>query len=163
MRRIVSLLLILVMLASQAFCAPHTHRGTAIGEPVGHANRPHVHVAGSGSHHHHDDSKHSHHHHHGDADHHGSDDPSVEPQATVFEPLDDHDANAVYCPSSASARSDRQAKLNLSAKPRVVVPSLSTVGVLNAETVRLASRHSLPPPFLHWHCPLYLRNLSLRI
>lgn len=161
MYRIVSLLLIPLVLASQAFCAAHSHLGTAVVEPVGHANRPHVHIADSSGHHRHHDSKHSHH--HEDADHHRADDPQDEPQATAFESPDDHDASAVYFPASVTARSDRQAKVELSAKQWTAVPLLSAIGLLEVAQARLASQQCLPPPFLDSHCPLYLRNLSLRI
>ena len=77
MSRAVSPIVIPLLLLSQSFLAvPHSHAGSSIAEPNGHAARPHVHLHGA--------------HHHGDHDE-GNETPN-----STGEQVPDHDSDTVY-------------------------------------------------------------------
>lgn len=154
-RRVVSLLLVPLVLASQGLCLAHTHLGTQAPAASGHAARPHFHVHDSGDHHQH----HAGHGHHHD----GADDPEDELPVTSVAPIDDHDADAVYCPEAVVLSTGRHAKANLAAKLFGAAPVVWMDHTLVVATLRLAHRWSQPPPFRDSHCPIYLRTLSLRL
>ena len=76
MKRSVSTILIPLLLVSQSlFSVPHSHAGSSIAEPDGHAARSHVHLHGA-------------HHHHGHYD--------DETPSSTGEQVPDHDSDVVY-------------------------------------------------------------------
>lgn len=82
MNRIVSLLLIPFFVLGQAL--PHSHAGSGVAEPAGHALRPHVHL------HSHDYGDH----------HHPSSERNKTPLGDEVSPAADHDSDAVYLAAS---------------------------------------------------------------
>ena len=156
MRRIVSLLLIPLMFVSQSFGFAHTHQGTGTAEPEGHSARPHFHVHGAGNHHHHQhDADHSHHHVAADRD---------AASLTGFLPLDDHDDDAVYVSTEMLIHVGRQGSVNDSVERLMLSVSLLAVTSAADHTACAGHLCDLPPPRLcAARCPIYLRNLSLRI
>jgi hypothetical protein len=94
MRRVIALLLIPMCLIGQGM--PHSHAGTGVCEPDGHAARPHVHLHCG---HDHQEAVEAHGHDHADAadhDHHQATMASERTQAPVFAPVADHDSDAFY-------------------------------------------------------------------
>ena len=149
MRRIVSLLLILLVLVSQSFCAVHSHAGTSVVEPKGHSARPHVHLHG-GKHHH---GQHS----HRDHDEDGSREES--PTTPSEQGPVDHDSDALYISETQlfnDATWEKVAKSELSVACEFYDESSTIVGL------RLCFRRNSPPPLSGLKCPLYLRTLSIR-
>ncbi|MFG0261361.1 MAG: hypothetical protein ACF788_03125 [Novipirellula sp. JB048] len=92
MVRFVSLLLIPFFVLGQAL--PHSHAGTGMVEPDGHALRPHLHLHSHDHHHHHGDE---HHHHHAEVQDPGAQAAGI--SAGIF-PVPDHDADALYLAAS---------------------------------------------------------------
>lgn len=147
MYRVVSSLLILLVLASQSFCAAHSHIGTSVVEPEEHSTRPHVHLHG-GKHHH---GQHSH------RKHEDSREESLAIQSGNG--LVDHDSNALYFPETTLVNDVNTVKLsNTESSVACVIYDESTVIVSS----RIGLEGNLPPPLSGLKCPLYLRTLSIR-
>ena len=107
MRPLISLLLIPFFVLGQSL--PHSHAGTGASHSGDHGARPHVHFLGGHSH----DNRHveASHHHDRQADHHrkGGHDREEDHSELVgvagigvYCPAVDHDANAIYLPTSTS-------------------------------------------------------------
>jgi hypothetical protein len=167
LRRILSLLLMPLVLASQGLVVAHSHQGNHVSEPAGHAARPHFHV-GDNEHHHHRGNSHSHKHQHGNRSdhHHHSQTGHPDDEGAVADglmPTRSHDDDAVYLPDMVKALTNRQSAsdaelmLVLNDLPlwKLVVPDVSL-------TVA-AGGYSQPPPLIDSGGPLYLRTLSLRL
>ena len=155
MRRVVALLLIPFLLANQSQSFAHTHEGTGIAEPVGHSARPHWHTRGDSDHHHVGQSPHSHH-----TPHHADRDVT---SSKVWLPVEDHDADAMYLPTAMTFGLGRSATVTGSEQQAVSAWFLRTAD--SAAMCCVCSRYfcDLPPPDQAARCPLYLRNLSIRI
>lgn len=162
MRRILSLLLIPLLLVSQSVCFGHSHRGSDVTEPAGHAARPHFHVHGKHPHSH---EKHHHHSHDGQRHthhtHRHADDAREAAVLPGIQPNDDHDEDAVYVSTSEMLGAGRSLSKQLSLKKWFNAPQAwfetRAGGALNSPSVLW----SQPPP-IDPACPLYLRTLSLR-
>ncbi|WDQ18076.1 hypothetical protein [Rhodopirellula sp. P2] len=99
MNRFLSLLLIPFFVLGQA--SPHSHAGSGVVEPEGHANRPHVHLLASQSH---DEDGHHHGHSHFGGDDDASEDGDGETNGVSLSSLPaDHDSDAVYLGQSGTA------------------------------------------------------------
>ena len=154
MRRVLSLLLIPLLLASQGLCFVHTHQGTHTGEPDGHSSRPHFHVHGVAEHHHHH-ADHSHRHDAGD-DH-------EEPAVPAIEPVADHDADAVYCSETVVIGTGRQSRSELTLKQLIAASFWQSPATLDIDPLNRGNLSVHPPPLCATRCPIYLRTLSIRI
>ncbi|MFK7777434.1 MAG: hypothetical protein QM501_04850 [Gimesia sp.] len=149
MQRFVSLLLILLVLASQGFCVAHSHAGTSVVDSEGHSVRPHVHIFG-GKHH----SQHSHPKHKGN-------DSSEESLAVLSErgPVD-HDSDAFYSSETQFFHDVNSVKLtraNLSVACVLCDELTTTIIRLCVDLER-----NMPHPLSNLKCPLYLQTLSIR-
>ena len=158
LRRLVSLILALAVLPTQAALVGHRHgrHDSAV-----HEASPHLHVALiAPAGHSHD---HPHHHGHRHHDHDESDVESVEPMLTDASHRDDHDGDAVYLAAGVTA-----ARVASASAP----DSLSHVldAALPERPARLAgppgdvtAAWPQPPPGGAGPCPLYVRHLALLI
>jgi hypothetical protein len=112
-RRVVSLLLLPAVLLTQGVGAGHSHDGF---QPAGHDQTPHLHLCVFSSHHHHDEAKHRHHDH--DAALGG---PNRAESLGQPVPLEDHDDDAVYFPTSVvlgfQGQNNQQRSLDLADSP----------------------------------------------
>ena len=139
MNQAVSTILILLLLVSQSLCSvPHSHVGTSVCEPDGHAARPHVHL------------------HH--AVHHGHHNQGHEQDSAPEEQLPDHDSDAVYADVIQllnDVNVTKVAKAELSALCSLCDEPSTTL------VLRFSTRHH-PPPLLHSKCALFLQLLSIR-
>ncbi len=143
MKRAVSTILIPMLLVSQGICsAPHSHAGTSIVEPEGHAARPHVHGA-------------DHHERHHDDHHRGGD----EPESSQEDCVPEHDSDAVYFGDHRLANDGKVVRVG----DVESIVSYLTYDDLTATTPRPSyGEHQLSPVVLHLKCPTYLQLLSLR-
>lgn len=141
MNRAVSLILIPLLLVSQSlFSVPHSHAGSSIIEPDGHAARPHVHLHVA---------------HHADGDHEDGDNT---PSATG-EQVPDHDSDAVYVGDDQLLYNGKVAKV---AKAELAaVYFLGDESSANAALGRLWIQHAAPS-MLRPKCARYLQFLSIR-
>ncbi|MDA0810104.1 MAG: hypothetical protein O2983_13660 [Planctomycetota bacterium] len=136
MNRTVSTILIVLMLVSQSLVSvPHSHAGTSIVEPDGHAARPHFHFYDA----HHD------HEHHED----GDDTPS-----STGKQVPDHDSDSFYAGDAPLLHDGKVANAELTAV--YFIPHDSTA---NAALGRLWRQPGLPP---RPKCARYLQLLSIR-
>lgn len=156
MRCVIALLLIPCMLASQLLCTAHLHLGTAVTQPDGHAITPHFHL--ESSHHH----RHTAHHSHGHTHAVNRGEAGVVLLAVEAPPIDDHDADAVYCPESTSSNNARQSTKCVSGTQLSAARHHMASRIQDASGISPRSQGGLPPPFLDVHCPIFLRNLSIR-
>ena len=137
MKRAVSSLLILLMLLGQCvFAVPHSHAESSIGEPDGHAARPHVHLHFG----------HCHDGHHDDC-------------VSTGEQAPDHDSDAVYTGDDQFLPT---AKVSEIAK---AMP-MGLIAIVDQSTAirsfcQLGSRLN-SPPMLRPKCARYLQLLSIR-
>ncbi len=140
MSRAVSPIVIPLLLLSQSFLAvPHSHAGSSIAEPNGHAARPHVHLHGA--------------HHHGHH-HHGRETPN-----STGEQVPDHDSDAVYAGDNQLMHDGKVAKV---AKAELTAwHCVGDESAANAASCRLCSPLT-SPPLLRQNCALYLQFLSIR-
>lgn len=148
MNRIVSTLLIPLLLMSQSlFSAPHTHAGSSIVEPNGHAARPHVHLHDANHRHDHHSHRHGHH-------EDGDDVPS-----STGEQDSDHDSDAVYVGDDSFLHDGKVV--------RAIDAELAAVYVVGEVSPAKTSLFGL----CHLHsssvkqrpkCALYLQLLSIR-
>lgn len=163
-RRFFCLLLVPLMLANQGLLFAHAHHGTDVGEPEGHASRPHFHFRGHGHH----DSTHNHSQH---SDHsHG--DPSMDVPASdeyddalppVVSPVGEHDSDAVYGVETVTVARDGNSVSVLSAKYVAVAVIFRVVDQSDDYLLRLGPLRGQPESVFDTACPIYLRTLSLRI
>jgi hypothetical protein len=141
MYRAVSTILIPLLLVSQSlFSVPHSHTGSSIVEPDGHAARPHVHL-------------HVADHHHGDHD-----DGEKKPSSTG-EHVPDHDSDAAYAGDYQLMHDGKVAKV-----AKAELTALYFIGDESSANVvlcRLCS-HLTSSPVLRPKCALYLQLLSIR-
>ena len=161
-RRFLCLLLVPLMLANQGLCFSHTHRGTDVSEPEGHASRPHFHFGSHGQH----DSTHDHDADHSHGDNSGRDQRSDDHGTAVppsIAPLGDHDADAVYCVEAATIARDENSVIVLSAKYVAVAAVLYIAQQSDVSLLRVGLIRGRPPSVFAAACPIYLRTLSLRI
>ena len=166
MRRVLSLLLIPLVLASQGLAFAHSHRGTTVTEPAGHAARPHVHVRGAG--HHHPGDGHSHKQSHGkDSGHHshhqGGHHEEEHAVAVGLMPPCSHDDDAVYLPETVTVRANRLSASDVGMMQGMNVSPLGNFTVSDGPRLAAASAYCQPPPLSLSGGPLYLRTLSLRL
>lgn len=143
MQRTVSLLLILLLLVSQSFVsAPHSHAGSSVEEPVGHAARPHVHLCHSG-------------HRHTSSDQREDD---FEPVVMAAGECPDHDSDAIYVDDLHLVSNSHTVHLVLSqyAVLFVELDDSTDGGASKTAVSSVAWRTSRP------RCALYLQNLSIR-
>ncbi|HIE96890.1 MAG TPA: hypothetical protein EYG03_25950 [Planctomycetes bacterium] len=139
MNRAVSTILIPLLLVSQGlFSVPHSHAGTSVAEPDGHAARPHVHLFGADHHHgHHEDEE----------------SPSV-----PTEQVPDHDSDAVYTGGVQLLNDCKVAKV---AKAGLLAVYMNCDESATVAVSRLCTRHH-PPPILRPKFALYMQLLSIR-
>lgn len=141
MNRAVSSILIPLLLVSQSlFSAPHSHAGSSIAEPDGHAARPHVHSHGA-------------HHHHGHHEH-GDDTPP-----STGEQVPEHDSDAFYAGDDQILHDGKVAKV---ANAELVALHF----IVDDSSAKVALRRLWvqpdSPPALHPKWALYLQFLSIR-
>jgi hypothetical protein len=135
--RTVSSILILLLLVSQSlFCVPHSHAGSSIVEPDGHAARPHVHLHGA---HHHD----------------GDDTPS-----STGGPVPDHDSDAVYAGDDQFLRNGKVAKVTRADLTAVYFTTDDSS--VNAALGRVWTQYGSPQLLRRPNCARYLQLLSIR-
>jgi hypothetical protein len=141
MNRVASAILIPLLLVSQSlFSVPHSHAGSSIVEPDGHAARPHVHLH--------------------DADHqHGHDEDGNETSYSTGEQAPDHDSDVVYGGDDQLLHDGKVIKIANAELPALYV--VSDESAANISLCRLCSQHS-SPPVLRPTCALYLQFLSIR-
>ena len=159
-RRFLCLLLVPLMLVNQAMCFAHSHHGTDIAEPEGHASRPHFHF---GDHGHHDSNRdHKHHAKQSHGEHFGHHPRSDEHDAAFpleITSVSDHDANAVYFTETVTIARDGNSVVVLSSKYVTVAAILRVAEPSDDWSLRLGQ----PASVFDTACPIYLRTLSLRI
>ncbi|MDA1049356.1 MAG: hypothetical protein O3C40_02610 [Planctomycetota bacterium] len=161
-RRLLCLLLVALMLASQGLRPAHSHRGADFAEPEGHDSRSHFHVGGHTHHH-------SQHHSAQGSDHsQGDHAPRVPPfdahDATLVRsllPAGDHDASAVYRAETETFARDGNSV-------RVLAENVAPSAILRVANrsdglLRLGPLRGPPASIFDGACPIYLRTLSLRI
>jgi len=136
MNRAVSAILIPLLLVSQGiFSVPHSHAGTSVVEPEGHAARPHVHL-------------------HGADHHHESDESPLAPT----EQVPDHDSDAVYAGDVQLLNGGKVAKVaKAEFSAMCMICDESATIAMSRLCTRLAS-----PLVLRSKCALYLQLLSIR-
>ncbi|MFT7641334.1 MAG: hypothetical protein ACI9G1_003081 [Pirellulaceae bacterium] len=152
-RRLVSILLVLVMLANQGLCMSHVHHGKDLADPEGHGALPHFHVGG---HVHHERIDHSHSDNESDSDEHKR---SV--SRSRF-PLGEHDSDVVYCGGPAIISPTGNAA-NVILKKDDTGVAILQVGIQTDGLRRLRPLRGQPPTADVATCPIYLRILSLRL
>jgi hypothetical protein len=154
-RRVVSLLLLPAVLLTHGVGAGHSHDGF---QPAGHDQTPHLHLCVFSPHHHHEGSE-SHHHGH-DAD---RDDPDRAESLGQPAPLEDHDDDAVYFPTSVvlgfQGQNNQQRSLDLADSPAM---GAMVNTLLDMPPLSLPLAHP-PPLFCRPPCPLYLQICALLI
>jgi hypothetical protein len=143
MNQAVSTVLIPLLLVSQSLCSvPHSHAGTSVSEPDGHAARPHVHL------------------HHADHDDHHNDghESDSKPEEQLPDHDSDHDSDAVYAGDIQLLNDVKLAKV-----AKAEVSALCLLGDEPSTTVvsQLCTRQH-PPPIPHSQCALFLQLLSIR-
>lgn len=155
-RRILNLLLAVSMLANQAICHAHTHKGMSLAEIAEHAQHPHFHLHGHDHVHH----KHTQHSPYPATTEPTSDSAESELRHVTVVPTFDHEADAVYLPGPASLAFQRDSGGSEFSKAFI-----HAVLLLTAEEGYEQPRATHPPPraAFVWSCPIYLRILSLRI
>lgn len=153
MHRLLSLLLIPTCLMGQLFC-PHSHVGTGVAEPQGHAVRPHIHLSGGHDHCH--GRPHRHHSDQGIEHSHHAAEAAVPESAS---PLTDHDQDALYFTCHTCDSRIVVAKQTLDFPPAVGLGK--SAGKLGLQQWSIADHFD--PPDEHGGLPLYLRISSLRI
>ncbi|TWU22393.1 hypothetical protein Pla52o_34490 [Novipirellula galeiformis] len=149
MIRFVSLLLIPFFVLGQAL--PHSHAGTSVAEPDGHALRPHLHL-------------HSHDHHHGDETHHhdhadrhaGEEDLAADAQG--ISPAPDHDSDALYLAASEQSLTRHSQSITI----EVQAADWDVFIVPYEVDTRCRYRTSDPPDPMA-ALPIYLLTASLRL
>lgn len=164
-RRVICLLLILLMLANQGLCLAHAHQGT---QPVDHAFRPHIHWSspshGDAAQGHDDDAVHSHDH-DTDHSHQSSQHPgeSVADLATATPQLrfsfPDHEQDAIYFAVTTPMTSKTEAAVK---RHQAVGWILCAEAKNDGNVLRLRPR-SAPMALMDASCPIFLRNLCLRL
>ena len=162
-RRFLCLLLVPLMLANQGLCLAHSHQGTDVAEPAGHASRPHLHVVGQ-SHHEstygqeHDGNQ-SH------DDHPGRDQRSGDSDAVVTltnAPIGGHDTTAVYFSKALDFARDTASVIVF--EKFGDVPAILAVAHQNDDrALHYCLGRGQPASFFDAACPIYLRTHSLRI
>ena len=160
MRRIMSLILIPVVIASQWCVMAHAHGHKGIVEPAGHSARPHFHVHGVHDHHH--AGAHSHSHSHGPEHSHENSEADDQSPALISGDTSNHDADAVYCSNPGTPGMSRQSRTDEPITTASAVTHFLTLGIWDSSGMIVVNRQNLPPPFLGQTCPLFLRNLSIR-
>ena len=140
MVKIVSLLLIPFFVLGQALT--HSHAGTGIADPDGHASHPHVHLHG---------------HEHSDHHHNPSAEDAKPSQGDELSCAVDHDADAIYFNESA--------KLTRACTSIAIAIRLDDFVVYSVPVVveGQCRYHAGDPPDLHAKLPIYLLIASLRL
>ena len=174
--RIVCILLIPTLLASQGVWFMHTHRGTAIAEQEEHSSRPHFHIVGEHSHppnahREHEHSGRGYHTHHGNHDHSnqsmdGDTSPPIESVSYSCDlanlPKNDHNLDAIYCGAQIAFQCVSRAPSTDRLLWAFVSFSLSDSEAGGPKNPRLLEIHQTGF-FQGNSCPIYLLTLSLRI
>ncbi|GAA4463630.1 hypothetical protein [Novipirellula rosea] len=149
MIRFVSLLLIPFFVLGQAL--PHSHAGTGVAEPEGHAVRPHLHLHSHD--HHHDGESHDHDH----ADRHaGEDDLAADAEGIL--PASDHDSDALYLTASGQSLTRHSQSFEID----VYAANLDASTLPVVVDTRCRYHASVPPDPLAT-LPIYLLTASLRL
>ncbi|WP_345684731.1 hypothetical protein [Novipirellula caenicola] len=145
MIQFVSLLLIPFFVLGQAL--PHSHAGTGVAQPDGHALRPHVHM-------------HSHAHHHGDETdhHHDADEKDVAADVEGIVPAADHDSDALYLTASGQSLTRHSQSFEID----VYAANLDASTLPVMVDTRCRYHASVPPDPLA-ALPIYLLTASLRL
>lgn len=142
MNRFLSLLLIPFFVLGQ--CLPHSHAGSGVAEPDGHALRSHVHL-------------HVHDHAH-DSDHEHLDETESTSPSDSLSPAAEHDSDAVYLVSSG------QSLARTSGSIGIEVDSTDWVAFSVPLTVDVETRwRTSDPPDRYRTLPIYLLTASLRL
>ncbi len=142
MNRFLSLLLIPFFVLGQ--CLPHSHAGSGVAEPDGHALRPHVHLHG-----------HDHAH---DSDHEYLDESESTSSSDSLSPAAEHDSDAVYLVASG------QSLTRTSGAIGIEVHSADWVAFSVPITVDVRPRwRTSDPPDRYRTLPIYLLTASLRL
>ncbi|QEG41304.1 hypothetical protein [Roseimaritima ulvae] len=142
MTRFISLLLIPFLVLGQ--CLPHSHAGSGVAEPDGHALRPHVHL-------------HAHDHAHGDHHEHADESESSSPSDSLS-PAADHDSDAVYLIASG------QSLTRTSGAIETEVHSADWIALPVSLTVDIRPRwRTSDTPVRYRTMPIYLLTASLRL
>ena len=161
--RLLCLLLVSLMLANQGLCLAHSHHGTDVADPAGHASLPHFHV---GDHDHHDSTPS--HDQQSDPSHDNPSDrnrPSDEHNATLpttRAPNGDHDADAVYYAETVIFARAGYSTSDFLAK-NVALAAIFQMASQGNEALRVGPICGQLPSIFEAACPIYLRTLSLRI
>jgi len=153
-RRFFCLLLVSLMLANQSLCVAHTHHGTGVAEPEGHASQSHFHFGGLGQHKLAQDQELH-------ADH--SCDDEGHAALSNIAPISNHDIDAVYCGEAAAVARDGTSVIVLLAKYVAVVAIHCVTDHNNDSLLRLSSLRGQSLSVFETACPIFLRTLSLRI
>lgn len=141
MNRAASSILIPLLLVSQSFfSAPHSHAGSSIAEPDGHAARPHVHF-------------------HAGHQHHGHHDIGDDTPPSTGEQVPDHDSDAVYAGDGQLLRNGKVARVDKTELTAMyfIADDSSANAALGRLWIQLDS-----PPVRRPKCALYLQFLSVR-
>jgi len=150
MRRFLSIILIVMILATQGLAAIHAHFGMELSHTASHSGRPHFHVHGSHSHGSHEDHGA---HRHGEA-------PVLPVVSGVHFPS--HDSDAFYCTDSVVSliqRSSGAKTLNFVLQELAV----NAIGFVELKTSSaLDGWPDRPRQWSNARTPLYLRDLAIR-
>jgi hypothetical protein len=156
MRRVIALFLIPMCLFGQGM--PHSHAGTGVCEPEGHAARPHVHFD-------HHDAVAAHGHHHADAadrDHHHAPVTSEKSKSHAFAPVADHDADAFYFTTLNSSLA-RRLTANNNRHSRMFEHTAAQCWGMVLTLSGRGETSGVAPPGGVADLPILLRTASLRI
>lgn len=145
MHRLISALLIPLLLVSQSVCfVSHSHAGTSVSEPHGHAVRPHFHIGSA-------------HHHHHVCRHCDASEGEQVPEAPA-----DHDSDAVYASDVHLVASGKSLKIaGPDCESSVVLIECGVSSTTAATLIRLCAELRLSL-FQRQKCALYLQHLSIR-
>ena len=150
MRRFLSTVLIVMILASQGLVAVHAHFGMELSHTASHSGRPHFHVHGSHSHGSHEDTA-----------NHRHDDAPVLPAVSGV-PFPSHDADACYCVDSVVSMIQRSSAVE-TLDFMVLERAVDSVGVVQREAFSaLDGWPDTPRQWSNARTPLYLLDLSIR-
>jgi hypothetical protein len=160
MRRVIALLLIPMCLFGQGM--PHSHAGTGVCEPEGHAARPHVHLHCG---HDHDEVVAAHDHHHADAANHDHLQVRVTSERTnapAFAPIADHDADAFYLGNVVPSVGCKQT-VNSRNEGQWFASDTGNQGFFASLVPGRGEFSGVAPPGFVTELPILLRTASLRI
>ena len=147
MRRFMSSILILLILATQGLCVMHTHFGFTSEVTSSQSDRPHFHVHGSHSHDHAPGHR---------------DDQKPELPAVTGESFPLHDSDACYSPDSVSSTIQRSSNTDAIDYLLSDLAASSSEIIVSAESPALDVRAGSACQWSTARIPLYLRILAIR-